>query len=201
MADSTPLDAMPGSNLRPDDEARVAAEPAMHARSLRRELELLYGSHFVKVTGYFRRCGQTEATAQELAQETFINALKGLHSFCGQSKLSTWLWSIARNVLLTQLRSKRPETTSGDDAPVDPDTLMSDDKAHLRGMRDCVQRGFAAFAAEHPERAQAIYLAVVEGWTRDELATYLGRTPHAATEYLSQCKVRLRPFIEDCDGD
>jgi RNA polymerase sigma-70 factor (ECF subfamily) len=173
----------------------------MQSLSLRRELEVLYGSHFVKVTGYFRRCGQIEATAQELAQETFINALNGLKSFNGQSKLSTWLWSIARNVLLAHLRSHRPEMTGGDESPVDPDTLMSDDKAHLRGMRDCVQRGFAAFAAEHPERAQAIYLAVVEGWTRDELATYLGRTPHAATEYLSQCKARLRPFIEDCDGD
>lgn len=195
MADSTPLDAPPGQNLRPE------LAPASRA-GLRRELEALYGSHFGKVAGYFRRCGQDEASAQELAQETFINALKGLHSFNGQSKLSTWLWSIARNVLLGHLRQQRPEgALDGAGEPVDPDTLMSTDDSHLRGMCDCVRRGFAAFAAEHPDRAQVVYLAVVEGWTRDELAAHLGRTVHAATEYLSQCKARLKPFIEHCHGD
>jgi RNA polymerase sigma factor (sigma-70 family) len=195
MADSTPLDAPIGQNLRP------VAAPASRA-DLRRELETLYGSHFGKVAGYFRRCGQDDAGAQELAQETFVNALKGLDSFNGQSKLSTWLWSIARNVLLGHLRQQRPEgALDGDGEPVDPDTLMSTDDSHLRGMCDCVRRGFAAFAAEHPDRAQVIYLAVVEGWTRDELAAHLGRTVHAATEYLSQCKARLKPFIEHCHGD
>lgn len=195
MADSTPLDAPPGQNLRPE------AAPASRTE-LRRELEALYGSHFGKVAGYFRRCGLDEALAQELAQETFINAIRGLGSFNGQSKLSTWLWSIARNVLLGHLRQQRPESAlDSEGQPVDPDTLMSHDDTHLRGMCDCVRRGFAAFAAEHPERAQVIYLAVVEGWTRDELATHLGRTVHAATEYLSQCKARLKPFIEHCHGD
>lgn len=168
---------------------------------LRKDLQDLFVAMYPKLVSYFRRCGRDDAVADDLAQETFINALKGLSAFLGDSKLSTWVWAIARNVLLAHLRSNKHQIAEGPDGPVDPDTLTTGHDQHLMGMCDCVRRGFKRFAAEHPERAQAIYLAAVEGWTREELAAHLGRSVHAATEYLSQCKLKLRPFIEGCDGN
>lgn len=196
MDDSPPFDALPGPKLRAGAGDVVA--PNAGQPQLRSELEALYRSHGGKVAGYFRRCGINEALAVELAQETFINALKGLGQFQGHSKLSTWMWTIARNVLLAHVRSRSATDADNYDEPIDPDTLSNGENPRLKGICDCVRRGFAAFSADHPERAEVVYLAFVEGWTRDEVAAYLGRTPHAATEYLSQCKARLRPYIEDC---
>lgn len=196
MADSSSSDALPGPDLRLG--ARDTPEPRADALALRRELEALYRTHAGKVAGYFRRCGVPEAVARELAQEAFVNALKGLAQFQRQSKLSTWLWTIARNVLLAHVRGAKVHGADLGDEPVDPDSLSNGDDARLNGLCDCVRRGYAAFSADHPERAEVVYLAVVEGWTREELAAFLGRTPHAATEYLSQCKARLRPYIEGC---
>jgi RNA polymerase sigma-70 factor (ECF subfamily) len=147
--------------------------------------------------GYFRRCGINDGVAVELAQDAFVNAYRGLQNFKGQSKLSTWLWTIARNVLLAHVRSNPSTQSIGE--PVDPDSLTNGDDAHLNDMRDSIRRGFAAFAREHPERAQVLYLAAVEGWSINELAEFLGRTPHAATEYLSQCRIKLKPYLADCD--
>lgn len=197
MVDSPSSDAWPGPNLRLGQ--RDADDKSVDKGDARRELESLYRTHFVKVAGYFRRCGIQDAVARELAQETFVNALKGLHQFQGQSKLSTWLWTIARNVFLGHLRSRKAELGDSDTSELDIEGLTNGDDPRLTVVCDCVRRGFAAFSAEHPERAEVIYLAVVEGWTREELAAFLGRTPHAATEYLSQCKARLRPYIEGCD--
>ena len=168
----------------------------------RAELETLYRSHFGKVGGWFRHSGIPESTAHELAQDTFVSALRGLGQFKGDSKLSTWVWAIARNRLLAHWRTERQKGNGGntDSTPIDPDSLSDGTDLHLKNQNECVRRGFAAFSAEHPERAQVIYLAVVEGWTREELAEHLGRTPHATTEYLSQCKARLKPFIEHCHG-
>jgi RNA polymerase sigma-70 factor (ECF subfamily) len=191
MDDSLASDAEPDENLRP------AAAIDIHL--LQRELETLYRSHCGKFVGYFRNAGVNEALSRELAQETFILALRGLAKFQGDSKLSTWLWAIAKNVLLGHWRSAQPVGAAGDEEPVDPDTLSSSVAAHPTGMSDCVRRGFAAFAADHPERAQAVYLAVVEGYTAEELARHLGRTPHAATQFLSQAKAKLRPYIEGCN--
>ena len=196
MVDSTPLDAHPNPKLR---AAAALAPVATALPALQRELEAMYGSHFGKLTGYFRRSGLPEAVAHELAQDSFISALRGLAQFQGHSKLSTWLWSIARNELLMHLRSA-PRSEADVDADVDPDSLTTSEPAHLTETRDCVRRAFEAFTRDHPERAQVVYLAMVEGWTRAELAEFLGRSEHAATEYLSQCKARLRPYLEPCHG-
>jgi RNA polymerase sigma-70 factor, ECF subfamily len=44
--------------------------------------------------------------AEELAQETFVRAYKGIQSLKDDTKLSTWLFGIAKNVAREQLRSR-----------------------------------------------------------------------------------------------
>lgn len=198
MDDSPPLDDLdgaPGKNLRP---ARATPlQPPGH----RAALEALYRSHFGKLVGFFRHCGQSEAVAQDLAQDSFSQALRHLHQFDGRAQLSTWVWAIGRNQLLGHLRkpASRLQLVTEPAEPIDPDSLRSRQSGRLMEQCECVRRGFAAFAKLHPERAEVMYLAAVEGWTREELAQHLGRTVHAATEYLSQCRAKLRPFIEGCD--
>ena len=197
MADSPPLDDL-------DDGLPLHLRPAQGASRVgaasRADVESLYRSHFGKLVGYFRRCGQTEALAQELVQETFVQALRHLHQFDGRARLSTWVWAIARNQLLAHLRKAGQRIPLAEELPeaVDPDSLMSAQSGRLMEQQECVRRGFATFAQLHPDRAQVLYLAAVEGWTRDELAQFLGRTPHAATEYLSQCRAKLKPYIAGC---
>lgn len=45
--------------------------------------------------------------AEELAQETFVRAFKGLNSLQSDAQLSTWLFGIAKNVARESLRSRR----------------------------------------------------------------------------------------------
>lgn len=52
--------------------------------------------------------------AEDVLQETFIKAFRGLKSFNGRSKLSTWLFRIATNEALMVIRRKHPETVSLD---------------------------------------------------------------------------------------
>jgi len=47
--------------------------------------------------------------AQDLLQETFLSAYKGLASFTGASSFSTWLFKIATNTALMFLRKHHPE--------------------------------------------------------------------------------------------
>lgn len=48
--------------------------------------------------------------AEELAQETFVRAYKGLKGLNDADKLSTWLFGIARNCALEHLRARRRDT-------------------------------------------------------------------------------------------
>jgi RNA polymerase sigma-70 factor, ECF subfamily len=50
--------------------------------------------------------------AEDILQETFIKAFRGLNGFDGRSKLSTWLYRIATNEALMILRKRKPDFIS-----------------------------------------------------------------------------------------
>ena len=205
MADSTSLDAGRSPDLRLDRAAASAdaARPPLPASAAaqRAALEALFGTHATKLKAYYRRSGVGDAQAEDLTQEAFARALRALGQFRGGSKLSTWLWTIAQNLLLEYRRKRTLEVAEHDGEPVDVDSLTLPHDPHLMDRNDCIRRGFAAFSKDHPERAQVIFMAMVEEFTREELADFLGRSTHAATEYLSQCKARFKGYIHHCHED
>jgi RNA polymerase sigma factor (sigma-70 family) len=56
--------------------------------------------------------------AEEMAQEAFIKAYNSLHTFKGNSKFSTWLYSITYNHCITQVRKKKYHMSSLDDVQI-----------------------------------------------------------------------------------
>ncbi len=52
-------------------------------------------------------CGNRE-TAEDLFQETWVRVLDRGHQFDGKSKFETWLFTIARNLVIDMQRRKRP---------------------------------------------------------------------------------------------
>lgn len=84
-------------------EAELAALRNRDPDAIRRHI---YGSRaFIK--NVLRRFTETEERAQDLLQETFFQALRSLPDFRGESKLSTWLYSIAKNVALARYRKEK----------------------------------------------------------------------------------------------
>jgi len=63
------------------------------------------------------RYTETEEAAQDLLQETFFQALRSLPDFRGESKLTTWLYSIAKNVALARYRKDKRRS------PLEEETL------------------------------------------------------------------------------
>jgi RNA polymerase sigma-70 factor (ECF subfamily) len=66
----------------------------------------LYRDHVDRIYRFAQRlCGQVE-DAQDLVQDTFLNAYRGLEGFRGDAQVSTWLYRIAARACL-RLRRKR----------------------------------------------------------------------------------------------
>ena len=58
------------------------------------------------------RMVKNKEEAEEVSQDTFIKAYKSLHKFKGESKFSTWIYSIAYNTCLDRLKkTKRQQKT------------------------------------------------------------------------------------------
>lgn len=53
--------------------------------------------------------------AEEIAQDSFVKAFQKLESFRGESKFSTWLYTIVYRTAISKIRKKNIETTDIDD--------------------------------------------------------------------------------------
>jgi RNA polymerase sigma-70 factor (ECF subfamily) len=74
----------------------------------------LFQRHHSRVAAWcYRLTGDVDASA-DLAQEIFLKAFQRLDSFRGDSKFSTWLYTITRNQCMDRLRSRAlsPEQSS-----------------------------------------------------------------------------------------
>lgn len=68
---------------------------------------LIFDRYSRPVLGFIFDMVGDRALAEDLAQETFVRAYRGLHGLREETKLSTWLFAIAKNCAREQLRSRR----------------------------------------------------------------------------------------------
>lgn len=73
------------------------------------DFENLYGENVDVVYRYCLRMIGSRTDAEDLCQETFLEALKGFRGFQGRSAARTWLLGIARHRTLKLLRRRRLE--------------------------------------------------------------------------------------------
>src|SRR5690349_836328 len=66
----------------------------------------LFRRHHLKVARWCLRFTSDRDSAADLAQEICAKAYRNLNSFAGGSKFSTWLYSIARNHCMNELRAR-----------------------------------------------------------------------------------------------
>ena len=69
-------------------------------------IEELYRTYFDIVYRYIRSVSRDGALAEEVTQETFFKALKGVKHFQGKCSIKSWLCQIARNEYISYTRKK-----------------------------------------------------------------------------------------------
>lgn len=86
-----------------DDDALVAAAKAGD----RGAVERLLRAHYDRVHAVCRRITGNDADADDAAQEALLSIVRGLERFDGRSSFATWVYRIATNASLDELRRRR----------------------------------------------------------------------------------------------
>lgn len=168
----------------------------------RAAMSTLFRHYAPRFQAYFQRRGLPVASAEDLVQDSFVKLAQASHGFRAQGQGRAWLWQLARSVLLDHLRRADRNAAAPADGG-DPEAAMglsmwSEDESELQGLQDCVQRQFALFTEQEPQRAQVVFWAAVEQLKAPEIARLIGRSPGATREYLSQCRRRLAELLAVC---
>ena len=71
------------------------------------DMDAVYRQHFRMVYQYLMSLTHQPDVAEELAQETFCQAVSSIHRYDGSCKITTWLCAIAKNEYLKYLRNQK----------------------------------------------------------------------------------------------
>ena len=143
--------------------------------------------------------------AEDVLQETFLKAYRGLKNFDGRSRLSTWLFRIATNEALMFLRKHKPEfvsidesveTEDGEQEPVQIVDWCCLPEGEM--MSKEARQHLSAAAERLPHSLRVVFLLRdIEDLSTQETAEVLGLTETAIKTRLSRARMRLR---EDLSG-
>ncbi len=172
------------------------------------EFEEIYEDFQPKILNYLSRLiGPDEA--EDTAQEVFAKVSRGLESFKGQSKLSTWVYRIATNTAIDKLRSAGHKHTAGQ-IPLDngtgfedtlpgigaPDT-PTDRKVIRKEMSECVQEYVDRLPPDH---RTVLILKELEGFKSREIAAILDISLENVKVRLHRARAHLKQAMaKGCD--
>lgn len=141
--------------------------------------------------------------AQDVLQDTLLLIARSLRQFRGTSSLSTWAYTIARNLCIKKRRKSRfaPKVEESLDglaphersalATGDPDPQKSAESAQLMGRIN------TAIAALPHEQREVLVLRDVEGLRAQEVAQITELSVAAVKSRLHRARAQLREFLSD----
>jgi RNA polymerase sigma-70 factor, ECF subfamily len=158
----------------------------------------LVEEHRSNVYGVALRVVSDPELADDVVQETFIRAWKGLSRFRGDAAVGTWLHRIALNTALTaRARAARSRGTSLDAIEDTEAERTSQDDPELRGeVLDLRSRLEGALDTLPSGQRVVVVLKDVEGWSHAEIADHLGISESAAKVRLHRAHRRLVRILE-----
>jgi RNA polymerase sigma-70 factor (ECF subfamily) len=153
---------------------------------------------------YLVRMVKDAAAAEELMQEAFLRVFRARERYQPEARFSTWLYTIATNLALNELRRPRHHRPHDSADPADEDgpgyrlaaeAPAADDVVHARRTGLAV----TALLEKLPERQRtALWLAAVEGLSYQEVAEALGTTQKSVKALVHRARAALAEGL--CDG-
>ena len=139
--------------------------------------------------------------AEDVAQEAFVRAFTAIKGFRRGSSFSTWLYRVAANVCLDEIkrRRRRPAPASAlmsdDDRPPDPPDPAPDAAAQVEAAerRELVRRAIAALPAHH---RLPLVLYDLQGCSYDEIAGIMKTNIGTVKSRLNRARLALKQALE-----
>lgn len=135
------------------------------------------------------------ADAEDVAQEAFLAAWKGLPRFRMDAKFSTWLYRLTVNAATDLLRRRQKEQThqslEDEEQPVQvPDDAPGpEEQAQAAERRAILQRAIASLTENH---RKILLLREVNGLDYQEIGEVLELTPGTVKSRLARARRELR---------
>jgi RNA polymerase sigma-70 factor (ECF subfamily) len=179
--------------------ARTEADEALVLRARQgdpRAFDLLVHRHTPRMYRVALRILHDPVEAEDVVQDAWVAAWRGLATFRGDSAATTWLYRVVTNAALQHLRRRWP-TVPLDRHTEDTyaDTSEGPEHAALRGERSAAV--LRAVATLEPAQRIPLVLHELEGMSYQEVAEIVGVNVAALRSRLHRARVTLLARLEE----
>jgi len=169
----------------------------------------IVGRYREKILALAERFLRNRADAEEIAQDTFIRAHRGLGTFRGDSSLATWLYRIAVNLARNRywyFYRRRRHMTLSMDCPLGPDSTgtFSDlvagsepDPARQATVDEFVVMVTACMEKLEPGHREILTLRNLLHHSYDEIAQALGIGEGTVKSRIARARGNLRGLLAE----
>ena len=159
-----------------------------------RAATLLVARH-ADAVGRFAASIGARGEATEVVQDTFVKAFASLDGFRGESAFRTWLFTIARRLVIDRRRSVR---RMGEPVAVeDADLRTGYDALDAMVGEETALRLREAMARLTPTQREVFTLRVGEGMSYRDIANVAGTTEGAARVHYHNAMRAIKEYVDD----
>jgi len=201
--EAVPADTMPaGAAADPDVALMLRVQGGDETA-----FQELFRTFSPRVLQYARRFVGSDAQAEEVTQDVFVQVFRFRHRYRPQSRLSTWVFTIATNLCLNELRrperrlrvdiwDRRRDTEERREGPqlADPNAWTPEEGAATRELARQLE---AAVTALPPKQRAALLLSRVDGLAYRDVADALGCTEGAVKALLFRATQSLKKTLRE----
>lgn len=157
-----------------------------------------------RIEHFIFRYTRNQLDSEDLAQETFFRVYRSKHSYERIARFSTWLYTIANNLIRSHYRkSSRYQLTSIDeddtmDAAYMPEladtSAAPDQQVHERQMIGRVERALQRIPSEFSE---ILVMREVQNLTYEEIMEITGLPMGTVKSRINRGRVRIQELVEN----
>lgn len=153
----------------------------------------LYRQQAQAVYALALRLTADRSKAEDVTQETFLKALKGLRGYRGEAPVQVWLRRMAANACIDLMRRDARWVADDDVAlPGEVDPMRHAYEAQPPERHAEVQHALGHLARLQPLARTVVWLHTVEGWNHGELSARFGRSESWSKSLLARSLKLLR---------
>ena len=149
----------------------------------------LFDRFHLPIYRYLLRMTGRGEVAEDLTQDVFLRVVRGADEYDARDREASWLFRIARNLLIDwqRRRSREPASREGGEPAIEPGHDLA------IGIRQ-------ALAQLPVEEREAFLLRAVGGFSHEEIAALVDSTPAGARSRIFRARLKLRTVLSPQPG-
>lgn len=153
----------------------------------------VYQKYFKDVYFFILKLSKNETIAEDITADTFLQALKSIDSFKGDSSLRIWLCSIAKNKYFSYLRKVSPLENDIDLNQLPTDQNLEEEVISALGYSEIYKK---ILSLPKPY-SEVVKLRLIEEWSFKRIGGYFKKTDNWACVTFHRGKKILKELLEE----